>query len=288
MASDDSNQALPQREPYNGLHRRLIIAFDIGTTFSGVSYTILDHGQRPQRKLPALPTNKTATQVFSDLLEYLYQSTQEYIQERHGTSFWSTLIGNIDFIVGHPNGWEGEQQAVMRNAVLAAGLVHIFISASEALCKAMSHHGIMVIDCGGGTIDISTYTRVSNSSLKENGPPPQCLLQGSVLVTQRAQEHLSQTVKGSDYGNPTDIKNMTDYFDRVTKLAYTGSHKTHFVKFGKGSDKDDRYGIIRGSIKMSGTEIEAFFEPSIREIVRVVSEQTRCMNVNISVGDYLS
>ncbi|OJA08936.1 hypothetical protein AZE42_05315, partial [Rhizopogon vesiculosus] len=36
-----------KREPYKGEARKLVLAFDIGTTFSGVSYCILDPGEVP-------------------------------------------------------------------------------------------------------------------------------------------------------------------------------------------------------------------------------------------------
>ncbi|OJA08938.1 hypothetical protein AZE42_05317, partial [Rhizopogon vesiculosus] len=35
------------REPYEGDTRKLVLAFDVGTTFSGVSYCILDPGEVP-------------------------------------------------------------------------------------------------------------------------------------------------------------------------------------------------------------------------------------------------
>ncbi len=35
------------RKPYNGSRRKLVIAFDIGTTYSGVSFSILDPGIPP-------------------------------------------------------------------------------------------------------------------------------------------------------------------------------------------------------------------------------------------------
>jgi hypothetical protein len=35
------------RIPYAGRQRKLVLAFDIGTTFSGVSYTLLDPGAVP-------------------------------------------------------------------------------------------------------------------------------------------------------------------------------------------------------------------------------------------------
>lgn len=37
-----------KREPYVGDRRRLVLAFDLGTTYSGISYSILDPGNVPE------------------------------------------------------------------------------------------------------------------------------------------------------------------------------------------------------------------------------------------------
>ena len=36
------------RSPYNGPSRKLVLAFDIGTTYSGAAYAFLDPGEIPQ------------------------------------------------------------------------------------------------------------------------------------------------------------------------------------------------------------------------------------------------
>jgi hypothetical protein len=36
------------RSPYHGTKRRLVLAFDLGTTYSGVSYAVLDPGKVPR------------------------------------------------------------------------------------------------------------------------------------------------------------------------------------------------------------------------------------------------
>ena len=36
------------RKPYGGSTRSLVLAFDLGTTFSGVSYAILEPGEVPK------------------------------------------------------------------------------------------------------------------------------------------------------------------------------------------------------------------------------------------------
>jgi hypothetical protein len=36
-----------EREPFHGPKRKLVLAFELGTTFSGVSYAVLDPGKPP-------------------------------------------------------------------------------------------------------------------------------------------------------------------------------------------------------------------------------------------------
>jgi hypothetical protein len=76
-------------------------------------------------KIPLLPPNKTAVDVFADFLRYLYQCTRTYIQDTHafGNELWRSLSVSADFVLTHPNGWEGAQQSQMRKAAVMAGLI---------------------------------------------------------------------------------------------------------------------------------------------------------------------
>ena len=76
------------------------------------------------KDIPPLPPNKTVIDVFGDLLGYLYKSTKQYIQERQGNAILESVGANIDFILSHPNGWEGKQQHEMRHAAITAKLVN--------------------------------------------------------------------------------------------------------------------------------------------------------------------
>jgi len=75
------------------------------------------------KEIPPLPPNKTVIDIFSDLLKYLYRSTRLYIRERQGKEMLESIGVNIDFVLSHPNGWEGKQQYQMRSAAIEAGLV---------------------------------------------------------------------------------------------------------------------------------------------------------------------
>jgi len=49
---------------------------------------------------------------------------QRYIEETHakGVDLWRDVQANTEFVLTHPNGWEG-QQALMRQAVIIAGVI---------------------------------------------------------------------------------------------------------------------------------------------------------------------
>ena len=89
---------------------------------------------RPKTKSPAYVTNKTvplpngkyAIDVFADFLRYLYECARTYIEEAYpngASGMWTCLQLTANFVLTHPNGWEGAQQSLMRKAAAMAGLI---------------------------------------------------------------------------------------------------------------------------------------------------------------------
>ena len=76
-------------------------------------------------KLPHLPRSKSALEVFGDFLKYLFRCTRSFIVETHagGAIVWKSVENDIQFVLSHPNGWEGAQQSKMRKAAIYGGLV---------------------------------------------------------------------------------------------------------------------------------------------------------------------
>ena len=64
-------------------------------------------------------------EVFGDFLRYLFECASSYIQDTHpdDPDLWNSVKSHIDFVLPHPNGWEGTQQSEMRRAAVLAGLV---------------------------------------------------------------------------------------------------------------------------------------------------------------------
>ncbi|KAG1734631.1 hypothetical protein EDB19DRAFT_1896424 [Suillus lakei] len=344
------------RQPYRGPARKLVLAFDVGTTYSAISYCILDPGEVPKIEpvtrypaqehsggnskipsilyydpngivraigaearqehiieraeeegwmklewnlaanhindddIPPLPRGKNAVEVLGDFMQYLFRCARSYIEETHpsGSNLWRSLENRIEFVLTHPNGWEGPQQKQIRLAAVLGGLipstedgmarVHLLtegeaslhycvtnILASDALSKtpilasedgddedSSPGQGVVVIDAGGGTLDLSAYSMTLSPTLIEEIAAAECRLQGSVFVTRRAHGLLQEKLSGSRFGTPDIVQQMTDIFDSTTKLRFRNPEDPSYIKFGTVRDKDPQRDIRNGQLKLSG------------------------------------
>ncbi|PBK65399.1 hypothetical protein ARMSODRAFT_1022208 [Armillaria solidipes] len=387
---------MESRKPYNGSSRKLIIAIDLGTTFSRISYCILHPGIVPEIKgvtrfpaqehvgsdakiptiiyydksekpraigaealqehivetaederwikyvsfklhlrpksmlpphmnenLPPLPAGKDLVAIFADFYAYLFKCTKDFILESHqsAASFWGTVENTIEFVLTHPNGWEGQQQAQMWKAVVRARLipendegqarVH-FVTEGEASLHFCINHGlssqikddeaVVIVDAGGGTVDISSYSTVPSTLADclafEEVAVPQCHFTGSMFVTQRAREFVEKKLKGSKFSD--EVNNIAECFDKTMKLHFRNSEEAAYVKFGSMRDKDPALDIRSGQLKLSGlvqsyiyscmlptalfysTDVANFFEPSIASIIKVIDAQRFASSKTVS------
>ncbi|KAK0434093.1 hypothetical protein EV421DRAFT_1841511 [Armillaria borealis] len=360
-----------QRKAYNGRHRMLVLSFDLGTTFSGISYSILDPGVVPEingvtrfpfqdagsdAKIPTimyydalgklkavgaetqdplteetaqaegwtkysgfklhlgrqvvsayiqpLPPLKQIVTLFSDFYAYLYTCAKSFVQETHhiSSSQWSSIEGGIHFILAHPNGWEGEEQNKMRDAMISARLIGngeqehsrlSFVTEGEAslhfcLNKGLSRYtsnedGFMIVDAGGGTVDISTYSRAGvsegNRCFQEIAIP-QCQLSGSIFVTGQAQIYLRDKLKGTVYTEMANV--IADCFDKTAKLRFRNAEEPAYIQFGTIRDNDPALGIRGGRLTLLGSIVAGFFEPSLRDIIQAIDHQCSMSPKNIS------
>lgn len=76
-------------------------------------------------RLDPLPRNKNSTDVFGDFLSYLFRCTRNFITDTHanGAALWDAVHHDMQFVLSHPNGWEGAQQTKMRRAAIYGGLI---------------------------------------------------------------------------------------------------------------------------------------------------------------------
>ncbi|KIM39913.1 hypothetical protein M413DRAFT_74077 [Hebeloma cylindrosporum] len=226
-------------------------------------------------RLSPLPRRKTPVHVFGDFLAYLYDCTRSFITDTHanGAFLWSSVEPDIQLVLSHPNGWEGPQQTRMRNAAVYgklvpdtdAGRARIrFVTEGEAslhgcilsglaadVLSNPSKHGFLIVDAGGGTLDISAYAIKGTSPLAmEEIAPPDCIFAGSVFVSRRAREFLEDKLKHSKYGTPDSLDHITRKFDETTKRLFRDRNELQFIPFGSPLDKDLPVGIRSGQLRL--------------------------------------
>ncbi|KAH6910165.1 hypothetical protein BKA70DRAFT_1560797 [Coprinopsis sp. MPI-PUGE-AT-0042] len=366
------------RKAYAGTSRKLLLAFDVGTTFSGISYSIMDPGQIPdirpvtrypgqshvgadckipteiyydsegnvqavgaearrsdiediaedegwtkakwfklhmrprgQRSnilapaIPPLPPSKTVVMVFADFLKYLHDCAKAYIQETHagGASLWNNVADNISYVLTHPNGWEGPQQAQMREAAVLAGLItdntegraritfvtegeaslHFCINNNLAPDALKNGEGVIIVDAGGGTVDVSAYR--GQGDVFQETAIPQCHFQGSVFVTGRARGHISNLLDNTDFEDY--VPYIMDQFDTGAKLTFKDESLPQYIRFGLPKQNNASLGIKNGQLRIPGSTLATFFEPPVSCIVQAVRDQVASSQHPISVNKAL-
>ena len=77
-----------------------------------------------KERISPLPKGKSIIDLFADFILYLFNSTITHIKEAEPTGevLWENFGPTVEFVLTHPNGWEGRQQEVMRKAVVQAGI----------------------------------------------------------------------------------------------------------------------------------------------------------------------
>ncbi|KAM6495193.1 hypothetical protein JOM56_009816 [Amanita muscaria] len=354
--------------PYSGPHRKLVIAIDVGTRFSGVSYSILDPGFVPEihgvtrfpgqihgglkiptviyydtngvaqaigaeavqdfideiaeengwkkaswfklhlhpklddeedvkNALSSLPPGVAIFDMFADILRYLYRCTKVYIEQTlaSGDLVWSSLEKETHFVLTHPHGWGGFEQAQMRRAAINAGLIddlhasdgrlsfvtkgeaslHYCISSGLSKDVFKDGKGVIIVDAGHVTVDISAYARTCKKNTYEEIAVPRYYLKGSAFVTYNAHRYLIEHLRDSEFSGEHDINAMIKEFDKRAKLTFRSSDKPLAIRFGGYRDTDLSKGIRAGQLKLQGSRVASFFLPSVWSILLAVTNMKK-------------
>ncbi|EPT00710.1 hypothetical protein FOMPIDRAFT_150495 [Fomitopsis schrenkii] len=249
--------------------------------------------------LPPIEVDKSTVDILADFLAYIFKHTKDHIIKTNPTGC-QILEANsasgppIDFVLSHPNGWSGPQQSSMRRAAIIAKLVPDddegasriqFVTEGEAslqFCIATGlgndiireDNHVTIVDCGGGTIDVSTYRFVDSGPVTvEESAIPECIIQGSTMVNRRAEELLRNKLRSSRFATNDDIEAMMSTFESMTKPTFRDPTAISYIRFGGPRDTDERYNIRRGVLSLSGSEMASLFQPSINAIKSAITNQ---------------
>ena len=80
-----------------------------------------------------------------------------------------------------------------------------------------------------------------------------------------------------------DIGQIATYFDKTTKPRFRDSDEPQYIHFGGARDNDPSCNIRFGQLKLLGSDVAKFFEPSVECIVNAVLDQCRAASKPIFV-----
>ncbi|PBK65417.1 hypothetical protein ARMSODRAFT_1006573 [Armillaria solidipes] len=225
-----------------------------------------------------LPSGKDVVEVFGDFYAYLVKCTLSHVQDSHpsGASFLSCVQDHIEYIISYPNGWDGIQEEKLRRAAVYAGLIYDndkdherihFMAEVEAILHfcidrglfplLRDREGVMVVDAGRRTVDISTYTRTSSGSTNEK-------------------------LRGSQYEGEVEL--IAKCFGETTMRRFGPGNADGpaFIQFGSMRDRDPQVDIRNGRLRLAGSDVASFFEPEVSSILREIDNHRISAKVFVS------
>ena len=138
------------------------------------------------------PAGPSVVDMIAHYLQYMYKIIQNHLKRAVANYHPS----DVKYCITIPAGWQQHHKHIMRKAAVKAGYVSneasdklLLLSEPEAAAftatktKQMTlrpHENFMIVDAGGGTVDITTYDVVAGKDgglmLKEIAPPDMLLM----------------------------------------------------------------------------------------------------------------
>ncbi|KAH0612446.1 uncharacterized protein H6S33_010498 [Morchella sextelata] len=241
--------------------------------------------------LPGGPPSKKPVHVVSDYLSCLRKHTLATLERSYGKVFMSAIP--IKYTLTVPAMWSDTAKALTLDAAVAAGLgsrdeIELMSEPDAAaawtiLKDIQSTHlkrgdVFVVVDCGGGTVDLISYEIVSLSpsiSVKEcaSGKGELC---GSTFLNQRFENLvISRAGKQNfDKMKTRSLNRMLKEFDQSLKRNFTNAEDDdEFVCTAGGLPDKPKAGIKRGEFTFTRKDMLGIFDPIIDRIVPLVQNQ---------------
>ncbi|XP_056008676.1 heat shock 70 kDa protein 12B-like isoform X2 [Ostrea edulis] len=249
---------------------------------------------------------KPAVTIFADSIRYL---KNEMLAEFKKQGL-STLLDEVRFVVTVPAIWDDRSRGFMISAAVEAGIQqdHLMLSlepeAAAVLCK--EHHvaayhetncedilnfdfgsEFVVVDLGGGTVDITTNKVLPCGSLKElkSARGGDC---GGTTVDKRFFDFLKSCIGTDDEYEVFKQENLSDFHELrqvlEVKKRRTGKYSSKFVSLtispafaqkmdpSKMKEYDNRISISRGKLQLPITFFLSFFEQPIQDVLKCLDE----------------
>ncbi|RNJ59235.1 hypothetical protein D7B24_002990 [Verticillium nonalfalfae] len=255
--------------------------------------TLQDMGNTVAKEARA---GRSVDELVTDFISALGEHLRYTLQAKLGGHIVSTIP--LEFCVTVPAIWSDLAKDKTRQACQKApGLVatrspiHL-VSEPEAAAIYALHgldpHGlqvgdtIVVVDAGGGTVDLISYTITRLKPILEvqEAAPGSGALCGSTFLNLRFRKFLTSKL-GSEEGFDDEVlAEALDVFEKKFTMQ-AGPGDTFIVPVG-GLANNKELGISRGRFSLKVADLQTIFEPVILECIKLVSAQIAASGVPIS------
>lgn len=243
--------------------------------------------------LPPLPPGKSEIDVAADYLFKLRQAMRAALQKTLGEVF-NREERNIRYYLTVPAIWNDAGKAATRAAAIQAGFLRdendnrlTLVSEPEAaslfcaktgLLNLKVHDAILIVDCGGGTVDLIAYEVEDENPFTvaecTAGSGDSC---GSTALNRNFSNILRTKIRkmklpdGSKTAGRVYAKCIMDFENRI-KADFRNNGQKWAVDVGIEAEFPEA-GIEEGYMTFTNEEILQCFEPVVNRILELVRNQ---------------
>ncbi|CAB4408730.1 unnamed protein product [Rhizophagus irregularis] len=261
-------------------------------------------GNMPDNEKPVMPKGINYRKAIVDYLKCMGKLIKETIGTR-----WPNVkfMDQVLIILTVPAGFSDQAKAIMRECIYEAGLINIksserlqFTTEPEAAAvycmKVLKEHildivgtNFLIVDCGGGTVDLTTRQLLENDKLGEKTIRA-CGFCGGVYVDKSFLAFIGGKIGPSvltllqenHYGQ---LQYMVQEFCKKVKLLFTGNKEEYksfeldledvcpIIKQYVTGDKLEQLEEDEWIIELKFEDVKRMFDPVINKIIKLIREQ---------------
>ncbi|CAI2167707.1 2765_t:CDS:10 [Funneliformis geosporum] len=266
-------------------------------------------GDVPENKKPKLPSELKFEKAITD---YLHQ--MEKIEDHWpGIDFYN----NIRLVFTVPAEFSENSKTIMRRCIYDAGLIKSigtlnlqFTTEPEAAAihcmnrlkelKLTTGATYLVVDCGGGTVDLTVRRLLSDDRLAETTERTGDYCGGTYVddeflkfLESRVGKSAMNKLKEKHYGQINYL--VHKYFCSVIKIPFTGERSKFkgieldiqkkcpaLMQYVTGSEREQLSDEDEWIIDLDFDTVKSFFDPVINKILRLIDMQlSKCSNCSV-------
>ncbi|KAK8190997.1 uncharacterized protein BKA78DRAFT_331288 [Phyllosticta capitalensis] len=254
-----------------------------------------------------LPHHKTASQVCSDYMKALQEHMVQTLCKKFGNRLYDTTP--IDLFLTVPAIWSDAAKNATREAARLAGFanrsfdtVTIISEPEAAALAALKPHLeinsldplqtgelVLICDCGGGTVDITTYRILSTAPVLEFeelngviGTGGKC---GSTYIDRNFNCWMTKTFGAAYASLPPKRRGPGSAFmksfeaaKRAFGSASAGQDDVEIDHLNMNAPLGPNYDPDEATVSLTWSQMKSFFDPVINEIIRLVGSQVDAAN----------